>query len=76
VSGGAINAALLSSFAPGDELSAVDRMQEFWINAANTPLYDDWIGGVVEGMFFKAGLYDSKPLKKFLKSEFSGVKSL
>jgi predicted acylesterase/phospholipase RssA len=35
VSGGALNAVLLSSFAKGDEKAAVDRMEKFWIDATN-----------------------------------------
>jgi len=73
VAGGAINAALLSSFPVGQEAQAVARMQKFWIDAADTPLYENWFGGVVNGMFNKGGLYDSAPLQKFLKSQFKDV---
>lgn len=62
VQGGALNAALFSSFAIGQEKDAVNRMQEFWLEASNTTLYKDWRGGVTEGLMFKGGLYDSSPL--------------
>lgn len=73
VSGGAINAVMLSSFAKGDESSAVERMLQFWKNAANTDLYKNWFGGVVRGLFFEGGVYNSAPLEDFLKKEFANV---
>jgi len=72
VQGGALNAGLLGKFAVGDELSAIGEMQRFWVNASQTPLYKDWKGGVVDGLLFKGGLYDSSPLRAFLEAEFSG----
>jgi hypothetical protein len=36
-------------------------------------LYEDWLGGVVEGLLMKGGLYSSRPLRGFLKDEFSGA---
>lgn len=38
ISGGAVNAAILGSFAPGQESSAADRMYKFWDDAANNKL--------------------------------------
>jgi len=46
VSGGAISAGILGSFATGQESAAADRMIKFWTDASNTPMYRDWIGGV------------------------------
>lgn len=70
VAGGAINAVMLSSFAKGDESSAVSRMLQFWKDASNTDLYKNWFGGVVRGLFFEGGVYNSAPLEDFLKKEF------
>jgi len=70
VQGGALNAALLAKYAKGDELSAVTEMQDFWKSAANTTLYKNWRGGIIDGLIFKGGLYDSSPLESFLKKRF------
>jgi hypothetical protein len=66
VQGGAINAALLSRHNKGDEQSAISDMENFWTLASQTKLYDDWTGGIVDGLIFKGGLYDSSPLKSFI----------
>jgi len=42
-------------------------MQSFWKDASTTPLQKDWLGGLPEGLLVKGGLYDSSPLKKFIK---------
>jgi predicted acylesterase/phospholipase RssA len=42
---------ILSSYPAGQEQAAVNKMKDFWTAAASTPLYDNWFGGVAEGMF-------------------------
>jgi len=63
VSGGALNAVLLSSFEKGQEQQAAERMEVFW----------KWFGGIAKGLFFEGGLYNSAPMEDFLKSQFKGV---
>lgn len=46
ISGGALNAVLLSSFPKGQEQAAATRMEQFWVNAANAKLYKNWLGGL------------------------------
>lgn len=46
VAGGAVNAALLSSYPVGSEVDALAKIEQFWTDAATTPLYKDWIGGL------------------------------
>jgi predicted acylesterase/phospholipase RssA len=60
--GGAVNAAILGSYPVGQEDQAADRMIQFWVNASNTDLYHDWLGGLGEGFALKGGLYNNKPL--------------
>lgn len=48
-------------------------MKDFWNTASTTTLYDNWFGGIARGMFYEGGLYDSAPLKKFIKSQFAGT---
>jgi predicted acylesterase/phospholipase RssA len=45
-------------------------MQQFWIDAGNSKLYQNWWGGVIDGLFTKGGIYDSKPMKDFIQKEF------
>ena len=71
--GGAVNAVILASHAPGDEKAAAEQMQKFWLDAGNTKLYQNWWGGIVDGLFTKGGIYDSAPLKTFLSKEFTNV---
>lgn len=70
VSGGAVNAVLLSQFQKGNEGAAADRMEQFWVDATHNTLYKNWLGGIARGLFFEGGLYNSAPLEDFLKKEF------
>lgn len=67
---------LFSSFAKGSEVDAAERVVGFWENASNNKLYQDWWGGVVNGLFWKGGLYDSSPFKTFLEGEFNDITEL
>lgn len=73
MSGGALNAVLLSSFDKGTEDAAANRMEQFWRDGANAALYKSWFGGIARGLFFEGGLYNSAPLEDFLKKQYSGV---
>ena len=73
VSGGAVNAAILASYAAGSESDAADRMHTFWTNSANTKLYKDWLGGLAEGLLLKGGLWNDKAVLDFLKTEMADL---
>jgi hypothetical protein len=73
VSGGAVNAVIMASFPVGQEAAAVERMQSFWDNSANTKLWKDWAGGLAEGLLVKGGLYNNKPLLNFLTTEMADI---
>jgi len=45
---------------------AADKMKEFWETATTSKLYKDWIGGIVRGLLFEGGLYNSAPMEDFL----------
>jgi predicted acylesterase/phospholipase RssA len=66
-----VNAALLAAFDKGNESAAADRMIQFWTDAANSKLYQNWWGGVIAGLFTAGGIYDNSPLYDFLTKEFS-----
>jgi len=76
VFGGGVNAALLGSFALGQEADAAERVITFWQNTSNNKLYKDWIGGIVEGLTVKAGLYNDALLKQFLANELTDIGSM
>jgi predicted acylesterase/phospholipase RssA len=72
VSGGGVNGALLGNFAIGREIEAADAMITFWQNSTTSPLYKDWLGGIVEGLTIKAGLYnDQKYLPAFISEQLT-----
>jgi hypothetical protein len=48
-------------------------MTTFWQNSANQRLWKDWPAGVVQGLVHQGGLYNNKPLKEFLASEFADL---
>jgi|LauGreDrversion4_2_1035121.scaffolds.fasta_scaffold997032_2 hypothetical protein len=45
-------------------------MLEFWEQAQDTKLLQNWSGGVAEGLLTKHGLYDNRALKDFLSEQF------
>lgn len=73
VSGGAVNASILASFAKGQESAAVARLYKFWQDAGNAKLSQDWWGGVVTGLLSEPGLYDETPMKAFLTTELADI---
>lgn len=59
---------MLASFPKGSEKEAASRIEKFWVDASNSQLYKNWIGGITRGLFFEGGLYNSAPMEDFLKS--------
>ena len=73
VAGGAVNAVILATFAEGEETSAADRMKTFWVNSANTKLYKDWIGGDIEGLLIKGGIWNDENVLDFIRTEMQNM---
>jgi hypothetical protein len=48
-------------------------MQKFWVDGGNTDLYHNWIGTVIEGLFWKGGIYNSAALKTFLTNQLKDI---
>jgi len=48
-------------------------MMSFWQDATYNKLYKDWFGGIIRGLFYEEGLYNSAPLDDFLKKEFESI---
>ena len=74
--GGAVNALFLSSLSKGHEIEAISKMEDFWISASQSKLYQNWWGGIAAGIVAKEGIYDSSPLKDFIQNKFDGVEEI
>lgn len=66
VSIGAINSVAFSLFEKGDEIAATDFMIDFWHNLTADVVYANWPGYIVEGAFWKSGLYNNTRFVDFL----------
>lgn len=68
VSGGAINSAIFAEFEKGREAEAIQKIKTLSLSLKNTDIFKNWFpGGMVQGFFFKTGLYDSSPLFDMIK---------
>jgi len=43
-----------------------NELLELWHNFTADKLYNNWRGGIVEGLLFKQSLYDATPLHEFI----------
>lgn len=73
ISGGAVNAAILGSYAVGQEAEAAERMISYWQHASNSKLYKDWLGGIVQGLTVQGGIYNDALLHTFLEAELADI---
>lgn len=63
---GALNAIVVGQYPKGQEAAAASQLFNFWSNFTYGQVYNDWIGGLITGLLYESGLYDSAPLKKTL----------
>lgn len=61
---GALNAMMVANYPQGQEASAATQLNSFWSSFTYKTIYQDWIGGLITGLLYESGLYDSSPLKK------------
>jgi len=73
VAGGAINAALLVDYSKGEESSAIPRMKSFWQGTATQTMYQEWLGGLLDGLLLEGGLYDDSNLKAYIQTTLKDV---
>jgi len=67
ISVGAINTMALSLYPQGEEIQAANYIVEKWMSLKGSQdIYKNWSYGILDGLFFKSGLYDNSPLKNFL----------
>ena len=63
---GALNALVFALSAPGSEAQAAASLVSFWESSTSSDFYEDWTGGLIEGLLQKSGLYNSAPLTSTL----------
>ena len=69
ISSGSINSLSFAGFPKGQEKQASDVLVSLWSNLnGSSNVMKDWPGGVVEGIVFRSGLYDTSPLLAYLTS--------
>lgn len=71
--GSSVNALLMSSQEKGAEQKAVDKMKQFWLDAGNNKLYQNWWVGPWAALVSAAGVYDPSPFQTFLDKELSAL---
>lgn len=59
---GALNALIFASYPVGSEAAAASAITNFWETSSYSDFYEDWTGGLIEGLLEKSGLYNSAPL--------------
>ena len=71
VSVGALNTAGLAMYAKGDEGNMTAFLLDIWRNIQASDVYQDWSGGIIDGILFRPSIYDTSPLADFLKAKFT-----
>lgn len=67
ISIGSINSLVFAQFPKGQEQLSSDAVQGLWLNLnGSSNVIKNWPGGVIEGITFRSGLYDTSPLLAYL----------
>ena len=72
VSVGALNMIELAFTNPGEEESAIAQLKDLWFNIKSSDIFVNWQLGIVDGLFFKKGAFDSSPEKELIKGRIKG----
>jgi predicted acylesterase/phospholipase RssA len=73
ISVGSMDAAALAIFDIGNESNAADFLVQTWREiTGKKDIYQNWMFGPLEGLFYKTGLYDTTPLRKKIESIVKG----
>jgi len=72
VSAGALNSALVSRYPKGKEKEMLQFGLDLWHNVKPTQIYKNWPFGILDGLFYKAGILDDTPLLEFFRSIYKG----
>lgn len=66
----------LSLYPPGEDQAAIDILNEFWSGLTESKIFKHWTLGYVQGIFSKAGLYDTSPFAETIAAfgkKFTGT---
>ena len=67
VSIGAINAAGFGMFKKGQEKKAASFLVDLWTKLSKNDMYKNFPGGILQGLLYEEGIFDSSPGQKFLE---------
>lgn len=71
ISAGALNAFGVCQFAMGDEIAMSEYLVNLWLNLnGSSSVFQDWEGGLVDGLLFQKGIYNTAPLIETLRKDF------
>ena len=71
VSAGALNAAGFSQFPPGQEAQAIAFLLDVWRTITSSNVYQEYRGGLINGLLYEPSLFDTSPLKDYLHEKFA-----
>ena len=71
ISAGSLNSLTLAQFAPGDEVNASNFLVNSYLTInGSQSVFVDWEGGVLDGLLFHSGLYNTTPESILIKTHF------
>ena len=70
VSAGALNTLGLSGFEPEDAENAAEFLFALWNSIPQYKAFQMWPGGILEGLFFKSGIFDISPGIEWVTDQF------
>ena len=51
-------------FHKGEEKVAAEVLTHFWSTVEGSKLFENWDFGIIEGLFFKSGMFNTAPQRK------------
>lgn len=73
VSAGSLNALGLSSFESTDVQNASDFIFALWNSIPNYKAFGNWPGGILQGLFFKKGIFDLSPGREWVSDNLGDM---
>lgn len=73
VSAGSLNTLALGVFAPEDVQAASDFAFGLWNSIPNYDAFKNWPGGILQGLFFKKGIFDLTPGFEWVKANLGDL---
>jgi len=69
VSAGSLNTLGLSGYAPEEAEAAAEFMIGMWASIPNYNAFGNWPGGILQGLFFKKGIFNLDPGRQWLTEQ-------